>query len=57
VALAVTTLRQRGVEFVETAGAKVTHQGAITRNVMHSVVFELVHDVRDMHNPSVQLSP
>jgi 4-hydroxyphenylpyruvate dioxygenase len=57
VALAVTTLRQRGVEFVETAGAKVTHQGAITRNVMHSVVFELVHDVRDMHNPSLQLSP
>jgi 4-hydroxyphenylpyruvate dioxygenase len=43
VPLAVSLLRQHGVEFVETAAAKVTELGAITRNVLHSVVFELVH--------------
>jgi 4-hydroxyphenylpyruvate dioxygenase len=46
VAQAVKLLRQQGVEFVETAGTRVTERGAITRNVLHSVVFELVHDVR-----------
>ena len=44
---AVDLLRKRGLEFVETAGVKVTENGAITRNLMHSVVFELVR-----HKPS-----
>jgi 4-hydroxyphenylpyruvate dioxygenase len=44
---AVDLLRRRGLEFVETAGVKVTENGAITRNLMHSVVFELVR-----HKPS-----
>ena len=39
-------LRKNGVEFVETAGVKVTDSGAITRNVLHSVVFEFVLDQR-----------
>ena len=43
---AVALLRRNGVEFVETAGVKVTDSGAITRNVLHSVVFEFVHDTR-----------
>jgi 4-hydroxyphenylpyruvate dioxygenase len=43
---AVALLRRRGVEFVETAGVKVTDSGAITRNVLHSVVFEFVHDTK-----------
>ncbi len=43
---AVNTLRRQGVEFVDTAGLKVTSSGAITRNQLHSVVFELVHDTR-----------
>lgn len=42
----VAQLRKGGVEFVETAGVKVTPQGAITRNVLHSVVFEFVLDSR-----------
>jgi 4-hydroxyphenylpyruvate dioxygenase len=42
----VALLRRNGVEFVETAGVKVTDSGAITRNVLHSVVFEFVHDTR-----------
>jgi len=42
----VAQLRRNGVEFVETAGVKVTDSGAITRNVLHSVVFEFVHDTR-----------
>lgn len=42
----VAQLRRNGVEFVETVGVKVTDSGAITRNVLHSVVFEFVHDTR-----------
>ncbi len=42
----VAQLRRNGVEFVETAGVKVTDSGAITRNVLHSVVFEFVLDKR-----------
>ena len=40
------TLQRQGVEFVESANLKVGTRGALTRNVMHSVVFELVHDER-----------
>ncbi len=43
---AVATLRKRGVGFVEGAGVQVTDRGAITRNVLRTVVFEFVHDVR-----------
>ena len=43
---AVATLRGHGVEFVETEHVQVTTAGAITRNLLHSVVFELVHDER-----------
>ncbi len=43
---AVAWLRRQGVEFVESAGVKVTARGAITRNVLHSVAFELVQDAR-----------
>jgi 4-hydroxyphenylpyruvate dioxygenase len=43
---AVNLLRKRGLEFVETTEVKVTEHGAITRNMMHSVVFELVRDSR-----------
>jgi 4-hydroxyphenylpyruvate dioxygenase len=39
-------LRKRGVEFVESSSVKVTERGAITRTVLHSVAFELVHDAR-----------
>ena len=46
VAGTVAQLRRNGVEFVETAGVKVTDSGAITRNVLHSVVFEFVLDKR-----------
>jgi 4-hydroxyphenylpyruvate dioxygenase len=45
-------LRKRGLEFVETADVQVTESGAITRNVMHSVVFELVRDSRPSADPS-----
>ncbi len=43
---AVATLRKRGLDFVEGAGVQITDRGAITRNVLRTVVFELVHDVR-----------
>jgi 4-hydroxyphenylpyruvate dioxygenase len=43
---AVSLLRRQGIDFVETAGVKVTESGAITRPALHSVVFELVHDAR-----------
>ncbi len=43
---AAATLQRQGVEFVESANLKVGTRGALTRNVMHSVVFELVHDER-----------
>ena len=43
---AVALLRKRGVDFVEGGGVKVTERGAITRNVLRRVVFELVHDER-----------
>ncbi len=46
VAAAVSALRRQGVEFVETEHIQVTADGAITRNMLHSVVFELVHDER-----------
>ncbi|MCS6811178.1 MAG: 4-hydroxyphenylpyruvate dioxygenase [Tepidimonas sp.] len=43
---AVQVLRQRGMEFVETAAAHTEPRGAITRTYLGSVVFELVHDAR-----------
>lgn len=43
---AVALLRKRGLTFVEGAGVQVTERGAITRNVLRTVVFELVHDTR-----------
>lgn len=43
---AVALLRKRGLSFVEGAGVQVTDRGAITRNVLRTVVFELVHDTR-----------
>lgn len=43
---AAATLQRQGVEFVESANLKTGTRGALTRNVMHSVVFELVHDER-----------
>jgi len=43
---AVALLRRQGVDFVESANVKTSQQGALTRNSMHSVVFELVHDAR-----------
>ncbi len=43
---AVALLRKRGLNFVEGAGVQVTERGAITRNVLRTVVFELVHDTR-----------
>jgi 4-hydroxyphenylpyruvate dioxygenase len=39
-------LQARGVEFVESAKLKTGTRGALTRTVMHTVVFELVHDER-----------
>jgi 4-hydroxyphenylpyruvate dioxygenase len=44
---AVALLRKRGLTFVEGAGVQVTERGAITRNVLRTVVFELVHDTRN----------
>ena len=44
---AVALLRKRGLSFVEGAGVQVTERGAITRNVLRTVVFELVHDTRN----------
>jgi 4-hydroxyphenylpyruvate dioxygenase len=43
---AVALLRRQGVDFVESANLKTSTAGALTRNVMHSVVFELVQDTR-----------
>lgn len=43
---AVAWLRGRGVEFVDTPPVKVTDRGAVTRAVLGTVVFELVHDER-----------
>ena len=43
---AVKLLRGQGVEFVETDKVHVTPQGAVTRTVLHTVSFELVHDER-----------
>ena len=42
----VAALRQRGVDFVETAQVQVTAQGALTRSTLGAVAFELVHDQR-----------
>jgi 4-hydroxyphenylpyruvate dioxygenase len=43
----VASLRQRGVEFVESShGVRTTERGALTRPQMGSLVFELVHDPR-----------
>ncbi len=41
---AVAQLRRQGLDFVEGTGVKVTDRGAITRTVLRSVAFELVHD-------------
>ena len=43
---AVALLRARGVEFVASKGAQLDSRGALTRTVMGSVMFELVHDER-----------
>lgn len=43
---AVALLRKRGLTFVEGAGVQVTERGAVTRNMLRTVVFELVHDTR-----------
>jgi 4-hydroxyphenylpyruvate dioxygenase len=42
----VAELRQRGVEFVASKGLELDSRGALTRTVMGSVMFELVHDTR-----------
>ncbi len=41
----VAQLRQRGVEFQASKGAQLDSRGALTRTVMGSVMFELVHHV------------
>ena len=46
VAAAVAGWRKRGVEFVDSGDAAVTTQGAITRTLLQTVSFELVHDAR-----------
>ena len=43
---AVAALRQQGVDFVESTGVQTTQRGAITRHVMQTVVFELVHNLQ-----------
>ena len=43
---AVALLHSRGVEFVASKGAQLDGRGALTRTVMGSVMFELVHHVR-----------
>ena len=45
---AVAVLRQRGVEFVASKGAQLDERGALTRTLMGSVMFELVHDQRSL---------
>jgi len=42
----VASLRQRGVEFVESKSAQAESRGALTRSYMGGVMFELVHDKR-----------
>jgi 4-hydroxyphenylpyruvate dioxygenase len=42
----VAQLRQRGVEFVASKNPQLDDRGALTRTMMGSVMFELVHDVR-----------
>ena len=42
----VAALRRQGVDFVESTGLRVTDRGALTRTVLHTVAFELVHDAR-----------
>jgi 4-hydroxyphenylpyruvate dioxygenase len=39
-------LRKRGMEFVASKGTSPDDRGALTRTVMGSVMFELVHDER-----------
>ncbi len=46
VQLTVEALRERGVEFVASAGEQAAARGALTRTVMGSVTFELVHNQR-----------
>jgi 4-hydroxyphenylpyruvate dioxygenase len=41
---AVAALRQRGVEFIESAGLHVAQRGALTARWLGGVMFELVHD-------------
>ena len=43
---AIEALRGRGVEFVSSGGPERDARGALTRTVMGSVSFELVHNVR-----------
>ncbi len=38
--------RSRGIEFVDGGSTRVTAQGAITRTLLQTVAFELVHDQR-----------
>ena len=45
---AVAVLRGRGVEFVASKGAQLDERGALTRTLMGSVMFELVHDERKL---------
>ena len=44
VPVAVSTLRKRGVEFVESKDVHSQDRGALTRNWLGGVMFELVHD-------------
>ncbi len=46
VASTVTQLQQRGVEFLAAKSKEAQARGALTRTVMGSVMFELVHDER-----------
>jgi 4-hydroxyphenylpyruvate dioxygenase len=39
-------LRERGIAFIESAGAHTEPRGAITKTYLGSVAFELVHDTR-----------
>jgi 4-hydroxyphenylpyruvate dioxygenase len=47
----VAMLRQRGVEFLAAKGTESESRGALTRTVMGSVMFELVHDARPQAAP------
>jgi 4-hydroxyphenylpyruvate dioxygenase len=46
---AMAALRERGVEFVESSVVHSNERGALTRNWLGSVTFELVHDVAAAH--------